>query len=358
MSLRPGKANGAADYRRMSAEQVAEDVASMVDYDKVTKNEEAVKKEVRRIQKYYRKGFKRSDYIDDKGMILKRFIPVTDNQDPIWVQYLNLLFRVWWMFSMFLGVLSATIVSSLFHMIPGIELRNKHRFSVWWTHISFMVSLLWSAPWIRVTKVSGSFDMLDHPSMIVMNHCSEIDGIIFPALCPGPQAQWLKVLLKASLFKVPVFGTLCKNIGHFAVHFSGKKQGDFSVDKKAQANVMKDVEKHVANGGILACFPEGQLNPTPEKLQMFRRGSFQVAVDNKLALYGCVMLGQDDAWPLDSWLGGGHAHIFYSIIKICDDAGQFDAPTLCELAQTKMQEETDRVALVKGKYTEHWIDEN
>lgn len=55
------------------------------------------------------------------------------------------------------------------------------------------------------------------------------------------------------------FGGICTAVGHFPVFFRGSKDGDFSVDREAQAKVTDDMNKFLGDNGGLLLFPEGQV---------------------------------------------------------------------------------------------------
>lgn len=101
-----------------------------------------------------------------------------------------------------------------------------------------------------------------------------LDSLLITALIPPEIARNLRSMIKLALFSEPVFGYICKAVGHFPVYFKGAKTGDFSVDKEKQAKVGEEVDAFIGSNGGLVVFPEGQLNPTPRTLQPFRRGAF------------------------------------------------------------------------------------
>ena len=57
--------------------------------------------------------------------------------------------------------------------------------------------------------------------------------------------------------------------------------------------VNERIRAHVAGGGVLAFCPEGTVNRKDQtKCLPLRRGSFQLAVDLRLPIYGISALGQ------------------------------------------------------------------
>jgi 1-acyl-sn-glycerol-3-phosphate acyltransferase len=98
---------------------------------------------------------------------------------------------------------------------------------------------------------------------VMMNHVSFLDAMVFSAYCPTDIIIHTRTLMKAGLFKLPIFGVIAKRCGHFPVFFSGTKLGDFSTNKDRMNQVMEGVNKHVLAGGSLALFPEGQIGKNP-----------------------------------------------------------------------------------------------
>jgi hypothetical protein len=62
--------------------------------------------------------------------------------------------------------------------------------------------------------------------------------------------------------------------------------GQFGVDKEKQAPVSAALKKHIESGGALGICPEGQVSNSPPNMQPFRRGSFAIAIENQMPIYG------------------------------------------------------------------------
>ena len=60
--------------------------------------------------------------------------------------------------------------------------------------------------------------------MVLMNHSSMIDGFALTASLPHRHVGKVRTLAKAGLFKLPVFGGMMTDCGHFPVHFNSKKR--------------------------------------------------------------------------------------------------------------------------------------
>jgi hypothetical protein len=65
----------------------------------------------------------------------------------------------------------------------------------------------------------------------------------------------------SKLLDLSLFGAIARASGHFTVFFMRTKEdGNFKLDKGRMVKVEQDVDAHVAGGGVLFLFPEGQLS--------------------------------------------------------------------------------------------------
>ena len=181
-----------------------------------------------------------------------------------------------------------------------------------------------------------------------MNHSSQLDGFMFAATVPSKYIATMRTMAKAGLFKVPLFGTIMKDIGHFPVYFKSTEQGSFSVDKEKQMGVMEEVDAHLKSGGAVTLYPEGQINRTnARQLQTFRRGSLKMARSHNMQMWGFVVTDMDTAWPNDKGAQGGHpATLFYRLFRI-DDPEEEDLAAYCLDVEKQMQAELDDVYAIR-----------
>ena len=133
----------------------------------------------------------------------------------------------------------------------------------------------------------------DKGCILMFNHTSMFDGFLMAAIMPSSLCRRCKSLMAAYTFKTPVLGEIFRLVGHEPVFFLKDDEGKFSVDKARQAPVNERIRAHVAGGGVLAFCPEGTVNRKDQtKCLPLRRGSFQLAVDLRLPIYGVSALGQ------------------------------------------------------------------
>jgi 1-acyl-sn-glycerol-3-phosphate acyltransferase len=86
------------------------------------------------------------------------------------------------------------------------------------------------------------------------------------------------------LLDLPLFGTTARASRPFPVFSKrAEEDGNFTLDRGRMVKVEQDVDAHVAAGGVLCLFPEGQLSRSGDmrKLQSFRelaRGALHVPI--------------------------------------------------------------------------------
>ena len=225
------------------------------------------------------------------------------------------------------------------------------------------------SPWIRESSVDAAaqqaeWERLDatlktRPVFVLGNHTSFFDVLLFSVRCPTTVLGRTRTLAKRGLFTAPVFGYIARSIGHFPVHFSGSKSGDFSVDKTAMCDVMEKAEQHLDGrrcpsdgNGCLAFFPEGQINRIDTaKLQSFRRGMFSVALKKDVAIWAWIVDGNGRTWPPHT-AGGLPATVTTTLVPIAPDGVQAlvkergikaDTTPLAELTHELMQIELTKL---------------
>jgi 1-acyl-sn-glycerol-3-phosphate acyltransferase len=220
-------------------------------------------------------------------------------------------------------------------------------------------------PWIKVASVDAAAERAEwaklhetlktRPVFILANHTSFFDVLLFSVRCPVATLKKTRTLAKRGLFTAPIIGYINRSIGHFPVHFSGAKVGDFSVDKSAMGDVMAKVDAHVKGercegfgNGCLAFFPEGQINRVdPRTLQSFRRGMFRSAVQKDVAVWAWLVDGNPRTWPPEA-AGGLPATVTHTLAPIAPDGVlalavakgvAVEPQALAELTQSLMQDE-------------------
>lgn len=176
-------------------------------------------------------------------------------------------------------------------------------------HINISPTPAVGPQWEAFIKDMVANDKLPHeqkkPAFLIGNHQSFLDTILTVAIMPSNVTWRCRTYLSSHLYKMPILSTILTAVGHFPVYFS-KNSGynKFSVDREKMDQVQKKVDKHLSNGGVLAFFPEGQMNKMPDVLCDFRYGGFKKALEYDARIWAMVAYGNQQSWPIKCQLGG------------------------------------------------------
>lgn len=151
------------------------------------------------------------------------------------------------------------MLTKLVHMAPMLGTqRQREARCIAISSLTFRYLMLAPCAWIRVHGVGELHAALAEAGAqrgapyIIANHNSKLDSLLVTALLPTWIGPRLRSLIKAALFDEPLFGAICRRVGHFAVYYKGAREGDFGVNKEAQARVARDMDEFVAHdGGLL-----------------------------------------------------------------------------------------------------------
>ena len=119
--------------------------------------------------------------------------------------------------------------------------------------------------------------------VIVSNHASYLDGLVFTAALP-PRFGFV---IKREMERVPVAGTLLRRLGHEFVERFNRNRG--GVDARR-------VLRTARSGNSLVFFPEGTFAALPG-LGKFHAGAFTVAVRAGCPVVPAVIRGTRHAFP-------------------------------------------------------------
>ena len=97
------------------------------------------------------------------------------------------------------------------------------------------------------------------------------------------------------------------------------EDGKFSLDKEKFAIVDSRVNDHIEKKGLLAFFPEGQINSNPERLLQFRYGGMKKALQYDASLFFFVNTGNHSVWPRKAAIGGFPGSVKYRVECITKD---------------------------------------
>jgi 1-acyl-sn-glycerol-3-phosphate acyltransferase len=119
--------------------------------------------------------------------------------------------------------------------------------------------------------------------VIVSNHASYLDGLVFTAALP-PRFGYV---IKREMAGVPMAGTLLKRLGHEFVERFNRNRGGADARR---------VLRTATSGNSLVFFPEGTFNARPG-LGKFHLGAFTAAVHAGCPVVPAVIRGTRRAFP-------------------------------------------------------------
>ena len=141
-----------------------------------------------------------------------------------------------------------------------------------------IVLCLWG---IRHRNIFEAPKAKDHAVIFVFNHISYID---IPFMMKAFRHEPIRILAKAEMAKIPIFGYIYKN-------------ATVMVDSESDAARTKSVHelKRVLSKNIsVVIAPEGTFNMTHKPLKEFYNGAFKIAVETKTAIQPVLFLDAYD----------------------------------------------------------------
>lgn len=182
-----------------------------------------------------------------------------------------------------------TIITAL-TVIIGCLLGGERIFSfypgMWWSKFVCFITLC-------PVKVKGRENLKKNQSYIfVANHQGAYDIFLIYGFLHIP----IKWVMKQSLRKIPFVGKACEMAGFIFVDSSSPK---------AAANTIHKAEEKLKNGASIAIFPEGSRSWTG-KLDKFKKGAYQMAIDLELPIVPVTINGSYDVMPRGKLLINPH----------------------------------------------------
>ncbi|CAC9510094.1 Acyltransferase [Leishmania donovani] len=266
-----------------------------------------------------------------------------------------IVMRAWYTFHLVLCVIISWLCGvalSLLKKVHLLDTETSQSLTRCVCATTFGYWLRFNSPHIRVEHLPGSlsFSSITEQHNMCLCHSSFFDTILFLWYVPYRYIYKVKTFFKASLRKLPLFGTVIVMCGHFPVYFSSTDADSFSVHKDKQAAVAADVENWVKKGKSLCFYPEGMVNRTPEVLKDFRLGSFKTILAHQMPLYYCVSYGNHEVWPPSlKGLPGYPADVYVYIGKYQYPADKVDALELATGLREEMQKHMDEMLALREK---------
>jgi 1-acyl-sn-glycerol-3-phosphate acyltransferase len=149
----------------------------------------------------------------------------------------------------------------------------------------------------------------NHAVVFVFNHISFID---IPLMMKAFRREPIRILAKAEMAKVPIFGYIYRN-------------ATVMVDRASEAARAKSVEqlkKVLANNISIVLSPEGTFNMTDKPLKEFYNGAFKIAIEMQTPVQPVLFLDAYDRLSYKSIFSmtpGKSRAVFLPEIQPCND---------------------------------------
>jgi 1-acyl-sn-glycerol-3-phosphate acyltransferase len=127
--------------------------------------------------------------------------------------------------------------------------------------------------------------------VFMANHLSFLDGPLMAMAIPRP----VRIILKQSLFRIPVLGIGMRHVGYVPVDRKGVRGGQKSIERAAR--LMRD------RGYSFLVFPEGTRS-RDGRMQAFRRGGFFLALESGAPVLPVRIEGTFELMPRGQWHAG------------------------------------------------------
>jgi 1-acyl-sn-glycerol-3-phosphate acyltransferase len=121
------------------------------------------------------------------------------------------------------------------------------------------------------------------PIIVIANHTSYADGVLLALACRR-LGRSLRLLAKAGLFRVPLFGRALRSLGFIPVA-RGEAGGGGALDAAAQA---------LADGEAIGIFPEGTITDDPNRWPLrSKTGAVRLALRTGAPIVPVAMVGAE-----------------------------------------------------------------
>ena len=179
------------------------------------------------------------------------------------------------------------ILSFLFLFVFLIRFKNTNNNVLFGRVFSFL-----SVKILRINLEFRGKNILkqNNSSVVIANHQSYFDSIIFGAIIP----QNTLIIGKKSLIWFPIFGWIFYLAGNL---FLNRKNHQKAMD------TMRNVDKAIKNGSSLWIFPEGTRSHG-KGLNEFKKGAFYAALQNQVPLQPIVVSTLKSSMDLSKWSAG------------------------------------------------------
>lgn len=150
-----------------------------------------------------------------------------------------------------------------------------YKVSRWWSSVFFFMTV------IRHQNIYEEFHDKTKEYIFVSNHISYLD---IPMMMKVIRGQQFRILGKAEMTKIPIFGSIYKR-GAVTVDRSNLKVRSKSVKK-----LIDFIHKKIS---VFIC-PEGTFNTTHQPLKFFYNGAFKIAIETQKPIRPILFLDTYD----------------------------------------------------------------
>jgi 1-acyl-sn-glycerol-3-phosphate acyltransferase len=184
-------------------------------------------------------------------------------------------------------------------------------------------------PW-RIHISGGENIQANQVYVIVSNHQSFADIPVLSHL--KLDTKWLG---KVELFRLPVFGWMCRMAGDVPIQ---------RLDRRKGAIAMLQCARYLRQGCSVVFFPEGTRSPDGQVLP-FSEGPFQLAIREQIPILPLVVEGSGSALPRNSWIFGATQDIHLQILEAVSVEGWNikQVPALRDAVRQRIVDELDRL---------------
>ncbi len=212
-------------------------------------------------------------------------------------------------------------------------------------NLIFKISRFWADAFFLMVGIKH-WNIYEEPHdknaeyIFVSNHISYLD---IPMMMKVIRGQHIRILGKAEMSKIPIFGSIYK-------------RGTVSVDRENAKARFKSVKNLIAfihkKISVFIC-PEGTFNMTHQPLKKFYDGAFKIAIETQKPIRPILFLDTYDRLNYNSFfsLNPGKCRGVYLSQTITEGMTMKDVPFLKEKIYRQMEE-----ALVR--YKASWIAGN
>lgn len=171
--------------------------------------------------------------------------------------------------------------------------------------------------WARVQRFFGGYrlsvegEFSNEANLLLVNHQSMLDIVVLEEAHPA-NLCWIS---KAQIGKIPIIGKILSLPKMIAVERE---------NKKSLIKLLSDAKDRVANGRVLAIFPEGTRSATG-KLLPFKGGAKILAEKLNLKVQPIVIVGSEILDAKNFSFKGGEIKIVYLDLVDTAEAGWLDA---------------------------------